>query len=108
MNLIKKTFITHCILLTISLMFVLFTSLTFTTCYDLLHSGDWTSIIGALIFIPFFFLIALGTLVLGIIEVLMGVRNVVKIRTWYTIVMLVVSCLVVATPIVLFLLLLIL
>ena len=104
MELIKKAFITNCILMGVCAVLLGYTVATFSVTYELLHSGDLSSLI-AILLIPVFFLASLATVIMGIIQVSIATRNIVKVRKWYTILLLVISILIVVTPVVLVLLL---
>ncbi len=97
MQLIKKAFITNCILMVICLILVAYNGFTFGACLEMLHKGDWSSLF-VIFFIPFFLLVSLATAIMGVIQVSIAVRNVVKVQTWYTILMLVISCIILIAP----------
>lgn len=104
MQLIKKAFITNCILMAVCALCLTYDAVVFRGCYEMLHSGDWSSLF-AIFVIPLFFLFSLASVIMGGIQISIAIRNIVKIRTWYTILMLVLSCVVLVAPIVLVLLL---
>ena len=96
---IRKAFITNCILMGVCAILLAYNILMFRTTYDLLHSNNLSAII-AILLIPIFFLFSLGSVVMGIIQVSIAVRNIIKVRAWYTVLLLVISCLIVIAPIV--------
>lgn len=100
MELIRKAFITNCILMAICAVCIAYDILFFKSCYELLHSGD-LSALAIILILPMFFLASLATLIMGGIQVSIAIRNLVKVRAWYTIVMLVLSSIIVLTPVVL-------
>jgi len=104
MQLIKKAFITNCILMAVCAFCLTYDAVVFQACYEMLHSGEWTSLF-AIFIIPFFFICSLACLIMGGIQISIAIRNIVKIRTWYTILMLVLSIIVLVAPAVLVLLL---
>ena len=99
MQQIKKALITNIVLMVICLVLLGYNAFTFGTCVELLHKGDW-SVLAAIIFIPFFLLVSLATFVMGAIQVSISIRNLVKVRSWYTILLLVVSCVILIAPVV--------
>ena len=103
MEQIRKAFITNCILMSVCFVLLAYNIAMFKTTYDLLHSGDLSALV-AILLIPIFFLVSLGTFIMGIIQVSIAIRNIVKVRKWYTILLLVISCLIAIAPIVLVLL----
>ncbi len=104
MELIKKAFITNCILMAVCAVLLGYNIAFFHATYDLLHQGDLTTIFAVLL-IPIFFLASLATAVMGIIQVSIATRNIIKVRKWYTILLLVISIIFVIAPVVLVLLL---
>ena len=103
MEQIRKAFITNCVLMAVCFVLLAYNIAMFKSTYDLLHSGDLSALI-AILLIPIFFLASLATLIMGLIQVSISVRNIIKVRKWYTILLLVISCLIAIAPIVLVLL----
>ena len=103
MEQIRKAFITNCVLMAVCFVLLAYNIAMFKSTYELLHSGDLSALI-AILLIPIFFLASLATLIMGLIQVSISVRNIIKVRKWYTILLLVISCLIAIAPIVLVLL----
>lgn len=99
MELIKKAFITNCILMVVCFVLLGYNTLMFQTTYDLLRKGDLSTLI-AILLIPIFFLVSLATLIMGLIQLSIAIRNIVKVRKWYTILLLVISALITVAPVV--------
>ena len=103
MEQIRKAFITNCVLMAVCFVLLAYNIAMFKSTYELLHSGDLSALI-AILLIPIFFLASLAMLIMGLIQVSISVRNIIKVRKWYTILLLVISCLIAIAPIVLVLL----
>ena len=103
MEQIRKAFITNCVLMAVCFVLLAYNIAMFKSTYELLHSGDLSALI-AILLIPIFFLASLATEIMGLIQVSISVRNIIKVRKWYTILLLVISCLIAIAPIVLVLL----
>lgn len=100
MELIRKAFITNCILMVVCAFCLAYDIATFQTCYELLHSGDLSGL-AVIIILPLFFLASLATVIMGGIQISIAIRNLVKFRAWYTILMVVISSLILLAPVVL-------
>ena len=99
MNQIRKAFITNCVLMSICGVLLAYTIATFKINYDLLHAEDASTLL-VIFLLPLFFGASLATLIMGAVQVSIAIRNIVKVRKWYTILLLVISCLIVVAPIV--------
>ena len=104
MEKIKGAFITNCILMAVCVVLMAYSVAFFDATYHALHSND-ASIIAAFILLPLTFLACLATGIMGAIQVSISTRNIVKVRAWYTILMVIISCIFVVAPVVLILLL---
>lgn len=104
MEKIKGAFITNCILMAICALLMIYTIVFFRATYTALHSGD-ASVLAVFVLMPLSFAASLATGVMGAIQVSIAARNLAKVRAWYTILLLIISCAFVIAPIVLVLLL---
>lgn len=100
MKLIRKAFITNCILMTVCVFLMVVNIVWFSAIKEMLSKGNFEVIVAVLV-IPVYFLAALATLVMGVIQVSISLRNLIKLKKWYTIMMFVISCVFVVEPLVL-------
>lgn len=99
-KLVKKALITNIILMSVCIFLMVVNIIWFKAIQDMLHKGNFEVIVAVLV-IPVYFLAALATLVMGIIQVSISLRNLIKLKKWYTIVLFIVSCLFVVEPLLL-------